>query len=418
MDFLFNYVYQFLKRYLGSSRALPAKSKTLIWMIGLYDFNFALSSVFINIFLFRKGDDWTAVELYNMVMYAAIMVAFWMGGHIAKKVNHLFPYQMGFAFNAMVFLLVLVLREDTHSHPCLLGLFSGLGIGFYYLGQHSLTMDLTEPKDRDYVFSLSLFLSSILRILGPALAGWVILAFKGGDSNSSLGYYITFAVTLLLYLGLIYKSFKLETPPQPKGGFEFWKVLTFRENRDWNRQMSAQFVLGLRNGAFWFVIGVLVYQVSKNEGIVGNYSMFTNFMAVLTAYGLTRWAEAKNRRKGLLISSLITWSACAFLAVKINYFSLLVYAVLTAVGVTWFMVTFGVFAFEAVDGAREAKKYKLEYLAVREVPLWAGRSIGLGGMMVSQHYLGEAGLRLSLLVLGFMHMGVFLFLPKAKNTEG
>jgi YQGE family putative transporter len=156
--------------------------------------------------------------------------------------------------------------------------------------------------------------------------------------------------------------------------------------------------------------------VSKNEGIVGNYTMFTNFLAVLTAYALSLWAEARHRHKGLLISSLLTWAACAFLAAKINYFTLLAYAVFTAIGVTWFRVTFGAVAFEVLERAREAKRYKLEYLAARELPLWIGRSLGLGGLMLSQHWLGEAGLRLSLLVLGFMHMGVFLFLPRGKKA--
>lgn len=415
MDLLLKKTYGFLKRTLSAKRSLPESSKTLIWMIGIYDFNFALSSVFINIFLFKRDQDWDAVELYNMTMYATIMLAFWIGGHLAKKVSHLLPYQLGFAFNALVFLMVLILREQSPDHPCFLGFFSGMGIGFYYLGQHSLTLDMTEAKSRDYFLSLSLFLSSILRILGPALSGWMILAFKGSHPDSSLGYYMVFALTLLLYLGLIYKSLNLKVKGT-EGKFELWKVLTFGRNREWNQQMGAQFVLGLRNGAFWFVIGILIYQVSKNEGIVGNYTMMMNFLAVLTAYSLSLWAEAKHRYKGLLISSIITWVACAFLSLKINYFSLLVYAVLTPLGVTWFMITFGAVGFEMLEAAREAKRYKLEYLAAREVPLWLGRTLGLGGMMACQHWLGEAGLRLSLLVLGFMHMGVFLFLPKGRKA--
>ena len=81
MDFIFSYVFQFFKRFLGTRDSLPENSKNLIWLIGLYDFNFALSSVFTNIFLFKKKDDWDTVELFNLVMYAAILLAFWAGGH-------------------------------------------------------------------------------------------------------------------------------------------------------------------------------------------------------------------------------------------------------------------------------------------------------------------------------------------------
>ena len=416
MDFLFNYVYQFLKHNLGPRRNLPGSSKTLMWMIGGYDFNFALSSAFINVFLYKRDQDWKPVELYNLVSYATIMLAFWIGGHLAKKLGHLLPYQLGFIFNALVFLLVLILREKSPDHPYLLGFFAGLGIGFYYLGQHFLTLDMTEAKTRDYFLSLSLFLSSILRILAPALAGWIILAFKRSGPDSSLGYYVVFAMTLLVYLFLIYKSLTLKIK-ESGGGFDFWKVLTFSRNPDWNRQMAAQFILGIRNGAFWFVISVLVYQVSKNEGIVGSYNMMSNFLAVLTAYGLSLWAEARHRGRGLLVSSLLGWAACGFLAWKINYISLLGYGLLNAVGVTWFSVVFAAVGFDMLERAREAQRYKLEYLAVRELPLWLGRTLGLAIMMASQHYLGELGLRLSLLVLGGMQMGVFLFLPQRRQGE-
>lgn len=404
---------------------MPDNAKTLIWMIGLYDFNFALSSVFINIFLFKKHDDWMPVELYNLVMYATIMLAFWVGGHLAKRLSHLLPYQLGFAFNALVFLVALILRERAPDHPCFLGFLAGLGIGFYYLGQHSLTLEVTEAKTRDYFLSLSMFLSSVLRILAPALAGWLIQAFRtsgpqniliGGAGDSSTGYYIVFALALAIYLGLIYKSLQLSLKPT-EGGFYFWKVLTFKDNDDWNRLMGAQFLLGLRNGAFWFVVGILIYKVSGNEAIVGSYNMLANFLAVLTAYGLSLWAEAKNRGRGMWTSSLLTWAACVLLAWKINYFSLLFYAVFNSAGVTWFQVVFGALSFDAVEKAREAQKRKLEYLAVRELPLWVGRSIGLGALMISQYYLGERGLRLTLFMLGFAHMGVFLFLPRKQRSE-
>jgi MFS transporter, YQGE family, putative transporter len=421
-DLIFSYAYRFLKKYLGVHRHLPEKAQTLIWMIALYDFNFALSSVFINIFLYKKAGDLMTPGLFNLASYPAIMLGFWVGGHISKKWGHLLPYQLGFVFNALVFLAVLILQEKAPSYPVTLGILSGLGIGFYYLGQHSLTLDLTETKARDYFLSLSMFLSSILRILAPALAGWVIQSFHpeqmaGGllQSHSSNGYYLVFTLTLAIYLGLIVKSFQIDVKPTGKG-FHFWRVLTFDQNRDWNRLLWTQFLLGLRNGVFWFIVGILVYRVSKNEAVVGSYNMLANFLAVLTAYGLSRWAEEKNRRWGIWVSALLCWAACGFLFWRIDYFSLLAYAVLNAVGVTWFQVGFGALSFEAVEKAREAGERKLEYLAIREMPLGIGRVIGLGAFLLGLSHFGELGLRVSLLAFGFCHMGVFFFLPKAQKS--
>lgn len=418
-DLFFSYVYRFLRRYLGIKRNLPKATQTLVWMIALYDFNFALSSTFINIFLFRARDDWDSVGFYNLAMYLAIMPAFWIGGHLSKKWGDWLPYQLGFGFNASVFLAVLLMQENAPDHPVFLGLLSGLGIGFYYLGQHSLTVDLTSPKNRDYFLSLSLFMSSILRILAPFLAGWIIRSYNASGSvdhstGSSLGYYLVFAMTLVIYLALIVRSLGMSL--RPKGGkFELWKVLWYKQNRDWNGQMTSQFILGLRNGVFWFVIGILVYRISRNEGIVGSYNMMANFLAVLTAYGLSLWAARRNRFLGLWISALLTWSSCLLLAWRIDYSTLLVYMVLNAVGVTWFQVAFGAISFEALRGAKNSVQKKLEYLAARELTLGAGRILSLSAFLIGYHYYGELALRISLPVFGFMHMGVFLFLPKDKK---
>jgi YQGE family putative transporter len=421
-DLFFSYVYRFLHRYLGVKRPLSDKEKTLAWMFSLYDFNYALSAIFVNVFLFRKSENFHAVGLFNLTQFAVIAPAFWMGGHLSKRFGNLLSYQLGFVFSALVFAATLILRENATNHPCFLGLLAGLGIGFYFLGEHSLTLEMTTEETRDYFLSVTTFFSSVLCILGPALAGWVITAFgtPGSklteDSSSLLGYYFVFAMALALYLVLTYKSFQFHSKPTHKG-FYFWKTLTFKNNGDWNRLMGAQFILGLRGGIFWFVVGLLVFRVSHNEAVVGSYSMLANFLAVLTSYGLSLWAKAENRWKGLWNSSWLMGLACVGLFFKINYLTLFTYAVLNASGGTWGQIVYGAFSFRILEKARDAQSKRIEYLAVREFPLALGRCMGLSALLAGHAYFGETGLRAALLLFGFVHMGVFLFLPRNKGGE-
>src|ERR1039458_4296164 len=143
MDFIFSFVYKFLGLYLGVKRTLPPSAKTLIWMIGLYDFSFAISTVFINVFLFRKNDDWNVVLAFNMVQFVFVPIGFWLGGILSPRFGHRASYQLGFVFHALLFLSVLTLREAAPGHALFLGALSGLAIGVYFLGQHALTFDLT-----------------------------------------------------------------------------------------------------------------------------------------------------------------------------------------------------------------------------------------------------------------------------------
>jgi MFS transporter, YQGE family, putative transporter len=200
-DLLFGNFYRFMRRHLGSGRPMGDQPRALAAMSGLYEFNFALSSVFINIFLFRDKDDWWVVGVYNLTQYVAIVPAFFAGGYLARRFGHVLSFRLGFLFNALVFFMALLLREESVHHPHLLGTLAGLGIGFYYLGLHSLTLDLTRSSERDHFLSYQLYLASLSRILAPALAGWTITSFKPHEASetSLLGYYLVFAVAMTLY---------------------------------------------------------------------------------------------------------------------------------------------------------------------------------------------------------------------------
>jgi len=84
-DLFFDYVYRFLHRFLGVRRPLSPQERTLAWMFSFYDFNYALSGVFVNIFLFKRHDDFKTVVLFNLTQYAVIAPAFWIGGHLSKR---------------------------------------------------------------------------------------------------------------------------------------------------------------------------------------------------------------------------------------------------------------------------------------------------------------------------------------------
>src|SRR5579883_1254725 len=100
MDFIFSYVYKFLGNYLGVKRGLPASAKTLIWMISLYDFSYAIASLFLNVFLFRQKNDWGVAIPFNLVQFVLVPVAFWLGGILSPRFGHRVSYQLGFIFHA------------------------------------------------------------------------------------------------------------------------------------------------------------------------------------------------------------------------------------------------------------------------------------------------------------------------------
>jgi len=408
MDLFFSFIYKFLAKFLGVRRHLPANAKTLIWMIALYDFTFVIPSTFLNVFLFRQGQDWNVVLPFNLVQFFLIPVGFWLGGALSPRFGHRISYQLGFISYGILLISLLFLRESAPEHVWFLGAISGLALGFYYLGQHALTLDLTHAKDRDYFFSLYMLISSILKIPAPMLAGWVIASFNTGLLNMGkdlTGYYVVFGFTLLIYLGLIVQSFKLKVPPHKAEDFNVQKVLRLEWNEDWKALLKAWFFSGIRGGVFWFVGPLFVYKAWNNELAVGNYNTLSTFLAVVTAYVLSRWDGYKNRESGMNYSSFLIIGSTLVLAVSLGPLSLLLFGILYSVGATWFQIGFNSISFNVIENAAYSKERKLEYLTLRELPLALGRFVGIGLFWFGLWKYGDTGLRVALILLGLSQWG-------------
>jgi YQGE family putative transporter len=251
----------------------------------------------------------------------------------------------------------------------------------------------------------------LLKIAAPGFSGWVIASFNAGDKagpQSLLGYYLVFSFTLLVYLGLIAQSFRLKVPHKTKD-FGIRKVLVLPWGADWKRLLAAWFFGGLRGGLFWFVTSLFVYRAWRNELAVGNYNMLSTFVAVVTAYSLSRWAQQKHRELGLAVSSGLIVAASMLLAFSMGPLVLLGFAVLYAVGVTWFQVGFSAISFEVIEQAGESHRRKLEYLTLREMPLALGRLLGLAGFWAAQARFGETGLRTAVFILGLTQLGTYFY---------
>jgi hypothetical protein len=105
------------------------------------------------------------------------------------------------------------------------------------------------------------------------------------------------------------------------------------------------------------------------------------------------------------------------LAWRLNTHTLLLFTVVAAVASALFQTTFSSYSFDIMEAASGGEKRTLENLTVREIPLNAGRIVGLVFFMASLDRFGETGLRSSLLILGSAHVGVWWILTHRRNPS-
>jgi YQGE family putative transporter len=184
--------------------------------------------------------------------------------------------------------------------------------------------------------------------------------------------------------------------------------------------MVAYFVWGLRNGPFWFLLGVLVYRASHKELAVGAYDMLVQGIMLAMTYALSRVATRENRGKGLGLSGWLDVVGVSLLAWRLDTTTLLIFTMLLGVSGALFQVTFTSYSFDIMGAATgdERQRRTLENLTVREIPLNLGRIVGLAIFQVCSSYFGEMGLRMSILFLGSAHVGVWWILTRYYPNPG
>jgi len=179
--------------------------------------------------------------------------------------------------------------------------------------------------------------------------------------------------------------------------------------------MVAYFAWGLRNGLFWFIVGVLVYRASNRGLTVGSYDTLTQMIRLVMGYLLVRIATSSNRAKGLGLSAWTDVLGVTLLVWRLDVHTLLAFTVLFAFALSLFQVTFSSYSFDIMSAAGGPRR-TLENLTVREIPLGLGRILGLLIFMVAQDRFGEVGLKAALWVLGAAHVGVWWILSRWTPT--
>jgi MFS transporter, YQGE family, putative transporter len=414
LNAIFHFLYHILRRYLGVKGDLPKSARRLAWMAALFEFTLAFSNVFLNVYLFKGGGDWGPVTFYNLTSFFVIPAAFAFGGWVARSGRRLFPYRAGLAFSAILFLCVLLLGEKSRDHVLGLGILSGLSIGFYFLGQHALTFEVTTNRNRDLFFSINQIFAASLRLFSPYLASRIIALFRAPD-HPDLGYRILFSVTLALYLALFAESFVFEGRHERRP-YEFLAALKAHLQVRFRPVLAAYLFWGIRNGIFWYIVSLLVYRASKQEITVGNYDWLTQAILLGMGYALALAARPGNRAGLLGLSAWIDVAAVGVLAWRLDIHTLLAFTAMYAVALALFKVTFYSYSFDIMEAAGGQARI-LENLAVREIPLAAGRILGLLAFMVSVDRFGETGLRTALFLLGSAHVPVWWILSRWKHKD-
>lgn len=254
---------------------MNSKEIKLILINALFNFANALSTVFVNVYLYEYTSSLVAMSIYTAIRIGLFPFFFTIGGKMTRKVPFSLPISCGLSF--IVLSLLFVLRQEelmaaNSMYVYIVAILTGMGEGLYWYSINSCNQIVPRPEDRAPYLSYVGIFNNCTSLLAPIIAG-VIIALSGDDTA---GYFNIFKLVIGVYVLITLITVTLKIENRSSEPFHLWRCLSLKD-RFWNKVLFSTFVYGIRDSLTLTLTGLMVYDATGGDG--GTYS---NLLAVFS----------------------------------------------------------------------------------------------------------------------------------------
>ena len=361
---------------------LDGQAILLLTVQGMYAAATALSGTFVPVYLWKTSQSFMLIGWFTLFQYAVSGLTFWLAGKWVKERNKMHSLRLGIVLSGIFYCSILLLGAAAVRYIALLGALSGLASGFFWLAYNIVYFEITEPDNRDKFNGWAGLLGSGAGIFAPWISGMLIVAYAGGA-----GYRIIFTISLTIFGVAAILSFWLKKR-KTEGKYSWF--YGFRQiggsDPGWRAVFLSLMAQGVREGVFMFLIGLLVYLVSRDERMLGSFSLWTSLVGLVAFLLVGRLLTMKRRSIAMLTGVIMLTLVIVPLLWRLEYTTLLLFGVGTALFLPLYSIPMTSSVFDRIGATAEAASHREEYIVLRELGLVVGRLIGLAAylLLVSQ----------------------------------
>jgi YQGE family putative transporter len=363
---------------LEEGTSLGKQGILLLIINSLYAVAGALSTTFVNIFLWKVKNDYAMIGWFNLSHFVAMGLTFLIMGRVVKQTNKMISLRLGVAISAVFYLVVLLLGKSSVDYVIWLGIIQGMGTGFYWLAFNVVYFEISNPLNRDRFNGLSGFWGSLAWMIAPWIAGWLI-----STMNDTVGYRVIFTVSLITFSIAVVLSFFLKHR-KVQGRYELFSIIKKMrgENKIWRSISLAMVAQGTREGVFAFLIGLFVYIITQNEMKLGTYNLITAGIALIAYFLIGKYLRPEWRKTSMMVGTIMLSLFILPLFWKLNYTTLIIFGIGTNLFLPFYLVPLTSIVFDAIGKDQDSAEHRVEYVVVREIGLNIGRILSVSLFLV------------------------------------
>lgn len=384
-------------------------AKTLLILSTLFTFAMGLSNIFVNVFFWRQTNDFKVIVIYNMTHYVVIPMIFILGGIIAKKKNGIWPMRLGLLAYALFFCFILLIGGKGTIYIYLLGVLHGIGSGFYWLAFNTLCFDYTDITNRDTFNGFNGSFSGVASAAAPITSAFIISAFEG-----MTGYRIVFSITLIIFIILVVISLTLKC--KNYSGSINYKVAFSKNGEEWSIVRLANTFWGMRDVIIVFVVNILIMETTGSELSLGKLTLIASLISSASYVLVQKIVKPPYRRIAIFVGGIGSFLGVLGLALEVKYLTLLVYVVMDAFFVPFFLIQLSSSTYNVISRAHD-EDMRIEYMINKDIALNTGRIVSSSILLALLYIASDSSIwRGYLIFIGLAPIVAGYFLGKLKKV--
>jgi MFS transporter, YQGE family, putative transporter len=351
---------------------LDSQTRLLLLVQVLFGIANALSGAFVNVYIWKAKQDYALIGYFALTNQIVMALTFWLAGKWVKEYNKMHCLRLGVAMSAVFYLLVLWFGVKAANWVILLGAVQGMSGAFFWLAYNIVYFEVTDPDNRDKFNGWAGLLGSGAGMIAPWVSGFLITHMK-----DTTGYRLIFSISLGIFIAGAIVSFFLKRRPTQKHYEWLYGIKQLREKgNDWRSAFPALVAQGFREGVFGFLIGLMVYIATKNELLLGNYSLITSAVSLAAFFLAGKFLKPSRRSAAMLIGSLAMTAVIVPFFWSISFTTLLIFGITVSLFYPLYSIPITSSVFDLIGANKESASHRAEFVVLRETGLNAGRIAG------------------------------------------
>lgn len=359
--------------------AIGSQAVLLLTVQALFGIANALSGTFVPVYLWKASQSYMLIGWYALGQYVMGGLTFWIAAKWVKEHNKMNSLRIGIVLSGAFYFTVLMLGKLAKLYAIPLGMLNGMSLGFYWMAYNVIYFEITEPDNRDRFNGWAGLLGSAAGIIAPGVSGYLITSMSG-----QRGYQLIFTLSLVIFgIGVIC-SFWLKKRKGQSGHYKWlhgWHQLKEKGN-PWRRMFPAIVTQGVREGVFMFLVGLTVYIATTDEGKLGNYTLITSAVALVSFWAVGKKLKVNNRKTAMLLGTIMIGLVILPLFWKVSFFTLLLFGIGTSLFMPLYIIPMTSRVFDLIGQSEQSAKDREEFIVLREAGLTLGRMIGLASYLI------------------------------------